>query len=57
MVCLPKTVQFKNDTYLDSNGISHEKEILSDILNNSNINEPGYKKFSDGLMIQWRSCK
>lgn len=30
---MPKSIKFKNNTYLDSRGIVHNKELLSDKLN------------------------
>lgn len=33
---MAKSIKFKNDTYLDSTSIRHNKELLSDILNKTN---------------------
>lgn len=41
---MSKSIKFRNDTYLDTSGVSHSKETLSDILNNliSGTNPKGY---------------
>lgn len=54
---MSKSIKFKNNTYLDSRGIIHNKELLSDILGNgiettTNANGTAIK-FPDGTMIAY----
>lgn len=56
---MPKSIKLKNDTYLDSKSIVHNKELLSDILNNIDIVESGssvngsWTKYANGKMVQY----
>lgn len=33
---MPKSIKYKNDTFIDSSGITHNRTLLKDILNNLN---------------------
>lgn len=39
---MSKSIKFKNNTYLDSKGITHNKKLLSDILNKYVVNSNNY---------------
>lgn len=57
---MAKSIKLKNNTYIDSTGIIHEKELLSTIINNSAIYDSGtnsngsYIRYKNGIMICWR---
>lgn len=46
---MSKAIRFKNNTYLDSSGIVHEKQLLSDILSNKQI---AYVSSYGGMLIK-----
>ncbi len=43
---MSKTIKFKNNTYLDSKGITHNRQLLSDILDHWVLEEDGYKRYN-----------
>ena len=59
---MSKSIKFKNNNYLDTSSITHERTPLNDLLNNKVLYESGsnengsYVKFPDGTMIcYWQS--
>lgn len=54
---MSKSIKLTNDTYLDSTGIAHNQELLSNIINNKTIYDSGnnengyYTRWNDGTMI------
>lgn len=58
---MAKSIKLKNNTYIDSTGIIHEKELLSIIINNSAIYDSGansngsYIRYKNGIMICYHS--
>ena len=58
---MSKSFKFKNNMHLDSTGIVHNKELLSDILNEKIFNmigtkgTNGYCKLPSGLVLCWGS--
>ena len=54
---MEKSIKFENEIYLDSSGISHNRELLSTkVINSSGSNSYGnWIKFEDGTMICTRT--
>lgn len=54
---MSKSIKFSNDTYLDSTGITHDRQLLSNILGNKIIYDSGsndngdWIRFEDGTMF------
>ena len=46
---MSKSIKFKNNTYLDTSGIVHEKSVMKDTINYNNKSQNGYTKLLNGL--------
>jgi len=58
---MSKSIKLENNNYIDSTGITHNRELLSTILNNATVYDSGtntngnYIRFKNGVMICWHS--
>lgn len=50
---MSKSIKFRNNTYLDTSSIVHEKNVIKDVINNNSKNANGYMKFINGMVMQW----
>lgn len=53
---MSKSLKFKNNNYLDSSGIVHKKELLSDILNNITDRMAGYGEECKVVHGDWNTA-
>lgn len=52
---MSKSIKFKNNVFLDTSGIVHNKENLANIINYNQKADNGYMKLANGIIIQWGS--
>ena len=50
---MSKSIKFKNNTYLDTSGIVHEKSVMNDTIDYNNKSQNGYTNLLNGLILQW----
>src|SRR5574344_859623 len=50
---MSKSIKFRNNTYLDTSSIVHEKNVIKDVINSNSKNANGYMKFINGMVMQW----
>lgn len=58
---MSKSIKFTDNTYLDSTGITHNRQLLSTKLNDYDNNKvidsgDGYIKFNNGILINYGLC-
>lgn len=52
---MSKSIKFKNNIFLDTSGIVHNKETLNNLINANQKHDNGYVKLLNGIIIQWGS--
>jgi hypothetical protein len=53
VVNMSKSINFKNNVFLDTSGIVHNRETLKNLINNNLKADNGYMKSPNGIIIQW----
>lgn len=55
---MAKSIKLKDNNYIDSTGIVHNRELLSDILDNQVVDQDtNYIRFGNGVQICWGDSK
>ena len=52
---MSKSIKFRNNIYLDTSGIVHNRETLNNLINANQKQDNGYVKLLNGIIIQWGS--
>lgn len=53
MVFMARKIKLKNETYIDSSSVMHNRSSLSNVFNNNLKGANGYLETPSGFLIQW----